>query len=312
PLVLLTTYGCLVRDVELLARKHWDVLVVDEAQTIKNFATKSARSAKSLPAHMRLALSGTPIENRLGDLWALFDFVMPGYLGSYRSFRRRYEAPITLGAQAEQERMELMKRIRPFVLRRRKRDVAPELPDKIEVPRYCELTNEQVTLYRDVLATQGRTAVEEVRKRGAATMHALAAITKLKQICCHPALIAGDTNRLRRRSGKFEAFIQLVEEIQETGEKTLVFSQFVKMIDLLRHVLEECGRRVYVLTGATSKRQALIDRFKADTEPAIFLISLRAGGVGLNLQEATNVVHYDRWWNPMVEAQATDRAHRIG
>lgn len=312
PLVIVTTYGCLVRDIDILARVSWNLLVLDEAQTIKNFSTKSARSAKSLNAETRLALSGTPIENRLSELWALFDFALPGYLGSHRAFFRRYESPITRGVSAEEQRQSLIRRIRPFVLRRKKDQVGLELPPKLDIPRYCELTNEQVALYRKILDTQGRAAIEEIRQRGSATMHALTAIMRLKQICCHPALVAGDTSRLRRRSGKLETFLQLMDEIHETGEKTLVFSQFTKMLDLLEQLLEERGRRVYMLTGDTQRREAVMEKFTADPEPAIFLISLRAGGVGLNLQAAANVVHYDRWWNPQVEAQATDRAHRIG
>lgn len=312
PLVFLTTYACLVRDKNLLAPMSWELVVLDEAQTIKNFATKSAQAARTLHSRTRLALSGTPVENRLAELWSIFDFVLPGYLGSYRSFRRLYEAPVIEEGSTER-RERLVQKIRPFVLRRRKREVAPELPEKIDVHRPCDLTREQVKLYRDVLASQGQLAVTEIRA-GATTgrMHALAAITKLKQICCHPALVSGDKQRLRHRSGKFEAFLQLIEEIRDTGEKTLVFSQYTSMLTLLDAQLRSDGHRVYLLTGDTRNRDAVVDRFTADETPAVFLISLHAGGVGLNLQCATNVIHYDRWWNPAREAQATDRAHRIG
>jgi SNF2-related domain/Helicase conserved C-terminal domain len=310
--VLLTTYTTVTRDVDELAKVAWNYVVLDEAQKIKNYETATAKACKRLIAHHKIALTGTPIENRLSELWSIYDFLMPSYLGTQGWFRTNYEIPIMKrGERTVTE--DLKRRINPFKLRRLKKQVASELPDKIPMERYCELTPEQVKLYREYASAE----TERIRALPGETVRVdvsiLTAILRLKQICCHPALVIHDYDRVYGRSGKLEAFVEIVEDLIDNGEKALVFSQFTEMLSILRRVLTEKGIKHFYLDGRTpeSERARLKGEFQKGAVP-FFLISLRAGGLGMTLTEANCVVHYDRWWNPAVEDQATDRVHRIG
>jgi len=309
---VLTTYTTVTKDIDLLSKVVWNFVVLDEAQKIKNYETATAKSCKQLVAHHKIALTGTPIENRLSELWSIYDFLMPSYMGSQGWFKAKYEVPIMKrGNRAITE--ELKKRIDPFKLRRLKSQVATELPDKILMDRYCELKPEQVRLYREYASMES----ERIRALPAGTVRVdtsiLTAILRLKQICCHPALIVHDYDKIAGRSGKLEAFEEVLEELVESGEKALVFSQFTEMLSILQRVLTEKGLRYFYLDGQTpEKERARLKRDFQDGLVPFFLISLRAGGLGMTLTEANCVVHYDRWWNPAVEDQATDRVHRIG
>jgi non-specific serine/threonine protein kinase len=316
--LVVTTYGLLGRDLDVLADVAWSTIVLDEAQFVKNPATRSARAVRKLHAGQRIALTGTPVENRLSELWAILDWVNPGMLGSREKFRHRYSKPIERGDDgivAAEAAAALQALTRPFVLRRSKADrqLVPELPDKIEQIAWAGLTREQAVLYQKVVDELLEQANEhEGMKRRAIV---LAALTKLKQICNHPAHALGDGSRLHGRSGKLTRFDELVDELVDVGERALVFTQFVEMGVLLRrHVAERFGWTVPFLRGATSKsgRDRVVAEFQSGIGPPLLLVSLKAGGTGLNLTAASQVIHYDRWWNPAVENQATDRAWRIG
>ncbi len=309
---LLTTYNIVARDVEDLAKVAWQYVILDEAQKIKNHETATAKACKKLIAKHKLALTGTPIENRLSELWSIYDFLMPSYLGAQNQFKYKYEIPIIKHANRKAIE-ELKKRINPFKLRRLKNQVASELPEKILMDRYCELTPEQVDLYRRFAASEQ----ERIRNLPGTTVRIdtsiLTAILRLKQICCHPALVTHHSTEIYGRSGKLEAFQEILDEIMENEEKALVFSQFTEMLAILRRVFDDKKIPHFYLDGATPerKRGELKKAFQDGAAP-FFLISLRAGGLGMTLTEANCVVHYDRWWNPAVEDQATDRVHRIG
>lgn len=309
---LLTTYTLVRNDINFLSRIAWEYVILDEAQKIKNADTATAKACKQLLAKNKLAITGTPIENRLSELWSLYDFLMPSYLGPYSRFRETVEIPIMRRGDRKTTQM-LKKRIAPFKLRRQKKQVERDLPEKIYLERYCELTPEQVELYRKfALAEQDR-----IRKLPVDTLRIdtsiLTAILRLKQICCHPALVTKDYDRIYDRSGKLEAFVEVLQEIVDNEEKALVFSQFTEMLSILQTVMKDKKLPFFYLDGSTpqSKRGELKSRFQSGEVP-FFLISLRAGGLGMTLTEANCVVHYDRWWNPAVEDQATDRVHRIG
>ncbi|MGI8575017.1 MAG: SNF2-related protein [Egibacteraceae bacterium] len=319
--VVITTYGTLRRDVEELARIRWDVLALDEAQQVKNPTTLGAHAVRRLEAVHRLALTGTPLENRLAELWALLDALNPGLLGSRAGFTRRYVRPIE--QRRDPRASERLRRVvAPFLLRREKTDpaVINDLPEKIERTVICPLTPEQAQLYEravgEALGEDGSVRGETgMRRRG----RVLALLTRLKQICNHPAQgVEGDRGPLRGRSGKLEVTRQIVRDATAGGDQLLVFSQFVVMARLLAEELsDELGVDIPVLHGqlTASARDRIVDRFQggtADAPPPVLVVSLRAGGTGLNLTAATHVVHYDRWWNPAVEDQATDRTHRIG
>jgi SNF2 family DNA or RNA helicase len=316
--LVVTTYGLIGRDLDVLAEVAWSTVVLDEAQFVKNPATRSARAVRKLHAGQRIALTGTPVENRLSELWAILDWVNPGMLGSREKFRHRYSKPIERGDDGDvaAEAASALKALtRPFVLRRSKADrqLVPELPDKIEQIAWASLTREQAVLYQKVVDELLEQANEhEGMKRRAIV---LAALTKLKQICNHPAHALGDGSRLHGRSGKLTRFDELVDDLVDVGERALVFTQFVEMGVLLRrHVAERFGWTVPFLRGATSKsgRDRVVAEFQSGIGPPLLLVSLKAGGTGLNLTAASQVIHYDRWWNPAVENQATDRAWRIG
>jgi hypothetical protein len=310
--VLVTTYAVAVRDLEALSQIAWEYIVLDEAQKIKNVETATSKACKRLVAKHKVAVTGTPIENRLSELWSLYDFLMPSYLGSHSSFKDRFEVPI-MKRSDKKATEELKKRIGPFKLRRLKRQVEAELPEKIPMERYCELTPEQVQLYRRFASAEQ----EKIRQLPDAKIRMdvsiLTAILRLKQICCHPGLVTGKLEQIYGRSGKLEAFLEILDELVENGEKALIFSQFTGMLKILRRVLDDRKQPYLYLDGATpvANRSRMKEEFQRGVVP-FFLISLRAGGLGMTLTEANCVVHYDRWWNPAVEDQATDRAHRIG
>jgi superfamily II DNA or RNA helicase len=306
--VVITTYALLRRD-----RDRWRTLplraaILDEAQNIKNPGAAVSRAAFELDARHRLALTGTPIENRALDLWSIMQFVHPGYLGRRTAFAARYDRP---DAPPHSRRL-LAARLRPVMVRRLKEQVAPELPDRIEERRECELTPGQRKFYLAELM-RGRATVERLKASPQGVMghkfEVLAALTRLRQVCCHPSLAGG---REGLGSGKFDALFEILETLLAEGRKVLVFSQFVECLKLLATEMKTRGIAYHMLTGATTRREAVVDAFETDSRPCVFLISLKAGGAGLNLTAASYVVLFDPWWNPAVEAQAIDRAHRIG
>jgi superfamily II DNA or RNA helicase len=307
--LIITSYALLRRDAEQYLGIEFDTLVLDEAQHIKNRQTQNAQSVKAARARHRLVLTGTPLENSVLDLWSIFDFLMPGYLGSARDFRERYETAITRdNNSAAQAR--LARRLRPFLLRRLKRDVAADLPERIEQVSYCELGEEQRALYREVLEAGRREMLNADDARG--RIMVLTTLLRLRQICCDPRLLKLERAGAAPSSGKTELFLELLEEAMDGGHRVLVFSQFTSMLGLLREELSAQQIAFCYLDGATKDRAKVVEEFQSDPAIPVFLISLKAGGVGLNLTGADTVVHFDPWWNPAVEAQATDRAHRIG
>ncbi len=313
--IVVASYGVLVRDVRFMAEVPWRGIVLDEAQNIKNPATRQARAARSLGADYRVALTGTPVENHVGDLWSVMQFLNPGLLGTEGEFKRNYFIPI----QAERDEgaaQRLQRATGPFILRRLKTDraVITDLPEKVETKEFCPLTREQATLYEAVLreAEQALEAAEGIERRGAI----LGTLTKLKQVCNHPRQLLGDNSAIAGRSGKLARLQDMLEEIVAVGDRALIFSQFAEMGGILqRHIQDTFGKEALFLHGGVSRRQRdrMVERFQ-DTKngPPVFILSLRAGGTGLNLTAANHVFHYDRWWNPAVENQATDRAFRIG
>jgi SNF2 family DNA or RNA helicase len=306
--LLVTNYALLRRDAEEWARVELHAAILDEAQFVKNPDAAVSRAACALRAQNRLALTGTPVENRALDLWSLMAFANPGQLGERKRFVARLEGPNA----PPHARAALAARLRPVLLRRTKAAVAPELPPRIEERRDCELTREQRALYLDELRRCRAIALDEsggARKQAQRRIEVLAGLTRLRQICCHPALAGG---RRGLASGKFEALFELLEPLLAEGHKVLVFSQFVECLKLVGEQLRRRGIRHHVLTGATVRREQVVGAFSADAEPCVFLISLKAGGTGLNLTAASYVILFDPWWNPAVEAQAIDRTHRIG
>ena len=301
--VAITSYPLIRRDVELLKEIQFRFLILDEAQNIKNAGSVAAQAAKQLKGDTRFALTGTPMENGVGELWSIFDFVLPGYLPGYNSFLRKY--------QDGENAADLLRRIRPFLTRRLKQEVLEELPDKMEITMKAQMTPEQERIYRAALERL-RPRINELLEQGVdrSRMEVLSAITELREICCHPSLVM---NEYRGGSGKEDLLLEILPEMIGNGRRILLFSQFTSMLKLLRTRLEENGFSTMYLDGDTpaDERLALAERFNGG-EAQIFLISLRAGGYGLNLTGADLVIHYDPWWNPATEEQATDRAHRIG
>ena len=298
-----------------MAEVPWRGIVLDEAQNIKNPATRQARAARSLGAEYRIALTGTPVENHVGDLWSVMQFLNPGLLGTEGEFKRNYFIPIQAeGDEGAAQR--LQRATGPFILRRLKTDraIITDLPEKMETREFCPLTREQATLYEAVLreAEQALEEAEGIGRRGAI----LGTLTKLKQVCNHPRQLLGDNSAIAGRSGKLARLQDMLEEIIAVGDRALVFSQFAEMGGILqRHIQDTFGKEALFLHGGVSRRQRdrMVERFQDDKNgPRVFILSLRAGGTGLNLTAANHVFHYDRWWNPAVENQATDRAFRIG
>ncbi|GAA0521547.1 helicase HelZ [Paractinoplanes deccanensis] len=312
--LVITTYGTATRDLETLKKVDWGRVVCDEAQAIKNSGTRQAQAVRAVPARTRLALTGTPVENHLAELWSIMDFCNPGMLGPAKRFRRRFQEPIEIH-QDEDAAAALKRATGPFVLRRLKTDktIISDLPEKNEMKVWCTLTAEQATLYQAVVEDMMSEieGSEGIQRRG----NVLAAMTKLKQVCNHPAHLLKDGSRLPARSGKLARLEELAEEIIEDGDKALIFTQYAEWGALLQpYLAAHLDRPVLWLHGGLSKakRDALVERFQHDDEPMLFLLSLKAAGTGLNLTAANHVVHFDRWWNPAVEDQATDRAFRIG
>ncbi len=311
--LIITSYAIFRRDVEVLSKQTWRTVILDEAQNIKNYRSKTALLVKELKAEQRWALTGTPLENRLSELWSIFDFLIPGFLGNYPHFKRKYQQPIE-AHQSKTHLERLRKRIYPFVMRRLKSEVASELPPKTEVTNFCEMNSDQLKLYQEVLAACRRQVFTEVEKKGIekSQVSILTALLRLRQVCCHPELLGPTFRKKAVSSGKFDAFQDLVTEVIDEGHRILVFSQFVEMLGLLKAWLEEAKIPYEYLDGRTRKREERVKRFNESEDIPVFLVSLRAGGTGLNLTGADYVIHYDPWWNPAVQDQATDRVHRIG
>ena len=312
--IVLTTYATATRDADALAAVSWDRIVLDEAQHVKNSASGAARAVRRFPARSRIALTGTPVENRLAELWSILDFLNPGVLASAHTFRARFSVPIERYGD-EDAAARLRQATKPFLLRRVKSDpvVIDDLPDKRHVRHLCGLTGEQSSLYRAVLDEMTIRLGESHDKWRKGIV--LSAMTKLKQVCVHPALLLGDGSPLPGRSGKLERLEEIVDSALAEGESVLAFTQFATFGRMLTpHLAARFGVPVRFLHGGISRtrRDALVSEFQSSVRPGIFVLSLKAGGTGLNLTAANHVVHVDRWWNPATEAQATDRAFRIG
>ena len=310
--LVLTTYPLLPRDEAVLLEQAFHILILDEAQQIKNPKAKAAQVARRIDARQRLCLTGTPLENHLGELWSLFHFLMPGLLGDERQFRRLFRTPIEKHGDAERAQR-LARRVAPFMLRRTKEEVATELPPKTEIVHSVPLAGAQRDLYESIRLTLHGKVREAIARQGLKRSHivVLDALLKLRQICCDPRLLKIDAARKVKRSAKLELLMELLPELLDEGRRILLFSQFTTMLGLIEEELQARGIDYVKLTGRTRDRATPIDRFQNGEVP-LFLISLKAGGTGLNLTAADTVIHYDPWWNPAVENQATDRAHRIG
>lgn len=311
--IVITSYALVRRDIAKLKEYNFRYVILDESQNIKNAMSQTAQAVKKLQASHKLALSGTPIENKLEELWSVFDFLMPGFLFSVADFNSRYVNPI-MERQDKTVEKRLKLQIYPFILRRMKRDVAKDLPDKVENIAYCELTDEQRDFYLQVLDSTKEELFKSIEQNGLekSRLSIFSALLRLRQICCHPRLYDKENVKNIMKSGKFEKLKAMLEEIIGEGHRILLFSQFVDMLDLIKGWLEREGIPYEYLTGKTKDRQGAVERFNSTPSIPIFLISLKAGGTGLNLTGADYVIHYDPWWNPAVEDQATDRAYRIG
>ena len=310
--LVLTTYPLLSRDTEVLQQQDYHYLILDEAQTIKNPRAKAARLVRTLKANHRLCLTGTPMENHLGELWALFDFLMPGFLGNFQFFNRHYRTSIEKHGDSDKRRL-LSKRVKPFMLRRTKGEVAKELPPKTEMIRSIPLGKQQAVLYESIRLSMEQKVRQTIKSKGLARSHItiLDALLKLRQCCCDPSLLSLEQAKQVKESAKLELLMDLLPELLEEGRRILLFSQFTSMLAVIEKQLKKRKISYAKLTGQTRKRDEVIDRFTAG-EVDLFLISLKAGGIGLNLTAADTVILYDPWWNPAVESQAMDRAHRIG
>lgn len=310
--IILSTYPLLSRDADVLGDLEYHYLILDEAQNVKNPKTRAARVIRDLKTRHRLCLTGTPMENHLGELWSLFDFLMPGFLFDERSFRQHFRGPIENENDPEIRR-QLSRRVQPFLLRRTKDSVVRELPPKTEILRTANFDKSQAQLYESIRVSMDKRVREAIAAHGLARSHItiLDALLKLRQTCCDPRLLKLDAARKVRHSAKLELLMDMLPELLEEGRRILLFSQFTQMLALIEDELQLHGIEYSKLTGQTRKRDDAIARF-TDGEVNVFLISLKAGGVGLNLPEADTVILYDPWWNPAVEAQAADRAHRIG
>ena len=309
--VVITSYSLLQKDIEHYEKTKFSYLILDEAQHIKNRGTRNAKSVKLVGADYRLILSGTPIENSLDELWSLFDFLMPGFLSSYERFVEKY---IRVAKEEQLKNLNyLKKKVSPFILRRMKADVLKDLPPVSEIVYHCKLSSEQKELYRSYAESARDELTKLVERDGfdKVQIHVLATLTRLKQICCHPAIFAKETPE-PGDSAKYDMLLELLETLIEGGHKTVIFSQYTKMLKIMRNDFDRKGIRYSYLDGTTKNRLEIVDEFNNDPNIPIFLVSLKAGGTGLNLVGADTVIHYDMWWNPAVESQATDRVHRMG
>jgi SNF2 family DNA or RNA helicase len=310
--LIVTSYALLPRDAEFLNQVPWRAVVLDEAHNIKNPVTKQAQAARQIVADQRFALTGTPVENRLQDLWSIMHFLNPGYLGSAEGFQHDYANPIER-ENDERTSARLRALTRPFILRRLKTDktIIQDLPPKNEMKEYCGLTKEQAALYKAVVQESLRqiAAADGIQRRGII----LATLTKLKQVCNHPRHLLGDQSALKHRSGKLNRLTEMLEQALAEDDRCIIFTQYAEMGELLQqHLRETFGETLYLYGGTPAKKRAeLIEQFQSNGAP-LFVLSLKAGGAGINLTRANRVFHYDRWWNPAVENQATDRAFRIG
>lgn len=310
--VVISTYPLVLRDMEVFARHRFQLEILDEAHTVKNVRSQIHQAVKAIDAEARLCITGTPLENNLDELWALFDFLMPGLLGTAERFRGTFRVPIE--RMGDEGRLEtLRKRVAPFILRRMKDKVAKDLPAKTEIVRTVDLTGAQRDLYESIRLAAHAAVRKVVKKKGIAgsTIDILSALMKLRQVCCDPRLVRVPSARAVQESAKYEALMEMLEEMLPRGRRVLVFSQFTSMLRLIGEGLRQRNIRYVSLTGATADRQAMVDAFQQE-RAEVFLISLKAGGAGLNLTRADTVIHYDPWWNPAAQAQATDRAYRIG
>ncbi|MFZ2855139.1 MAG: DEAD/DEAH box helicase [Rhodocyclaceae bacterium] len=310
--VVLTTYPLLWRDAEELNKHSYHLLILDEAQTVKNARSQGAEAVRKIDARHRLCLTGTPLENHLGELWSQFDFLLPGFLGDSNTFTKYWRSPIE--KQGDSLRRDLLaRRIRPFILRRKKEEVARELPPKTVIVRTVELEGGQRDLYETVRAVMDEKVREEIASKGFSRSQIviLDALLKLRQVCCDPRLVKAVSAQKVKERAKLDLLMTMLPEQVDEGRRILLFSQFTSMLALIEKELKAVGLDYVILTGDTVDRETPVRRFQAGEVP-IFLISLKAGGVGLNLTAADTVIHYDPWWNPAVENQATDRAHRLG
>lgn len=310
--IVITSYTLLQKDIEFYKTISFGYAILDEAQHIKNRGTRNAQSVKMIQAAHRLILTGTPIENSLDELWSLFDFLMPGLLSSYDRFIEKYirhPTPLPGGKNLEN----LRRKVAPFILRRMKRDVLDDLPPVSEIVYHCHLSEIQHDLYRSYAASAREELSQLVKKEGfdRVQIHVLATLTRLKQICCHPAIFAKDKAE-NGDSAKYEMLLELLQTLMEGRHKTVIFSQYTRMLNIMREDLQKQGIRFEYLDGSSKNRLSIVKKFNEDQNIPIFLVSLKAGGSGLNLVGADTVIHYDMWWNPAVESQATDRVHRLG
>lgn len=312
--IVITSYDLLKRDIELYLDKKYQFryIIADEAQYLKNSNTQNAKAIKKVKADTRYALTGTPIENSLAELWSIFDFIMPGYLFSYKKFKTMYELPIVKD-ESQEAMAKLRMLIEPFILRRNKKEVLTELPDKTITILHNEMEEEQRNIYLSYLAQAKQELADEIELNGyeKSQMQILAALTRLRQICCHPSLFIED---YKSGSSKLEQCMEVVEEATNSGHKILLFSGYTSMFEIIEKELKQKNISYFKLTGSTKvdERIELVEEFNKNPDIKVFLISLKAGGTGLNLTGADMVIHYDPWWNLSTENQATDRAYRIG
>lgn len=308
---VITSYTLLQKDIDIYQQQTFSYVILDEAQHIKNRGTRNAKSVKMVRAHHRLILSGTPIENSLEELWSLFDFLMPGFLSTFDRFMEKYIR--VSGAEHTKNLSYLRRKVAPFILRRMKGDVLDDLPAVSEIVYHCQLSEVQLDLYRSYAQSARDELVKLVERDGfdRVQIHVLATLTRLKQICCHPAIFAKEKAE-PGDSAKYDMLLDLLQTLMEGGHKTVIFSQYTRMLQIMREDFEQKGIRFLYLDGSSKNRLEVVKRFNEDPSIFAFLVSLKAGGTGLNLVGADTVIHYDMWWNPAVESQATDRVHRMG
>jgi SNF2 family DNA or RNA helicase len=313
--LVITSYALIRRDLDEYLKYTFSVAALDEAQHIKNRTTQNSTAVKKIQAHHKLVLTGTPIENGVSDLWSIMDFLMPGYLGNHKTFRENYELPIQNGGpEAELAQIKLRRKLHPFLLRRLKKDVAKDLPDKIQRVAHCSLSKDQHMVYKQLMESAKKEINSLVDSQGfnKSRMQIFKVLLQLRQTCCHLDLLKLPGLKSEFPSAKMELFFELVDEALDAGHRILVFSQFTSMLAIIREELEARELKYCYLDGSTKDRQERVKQFNSDRSIPLFLISLKAGGSGLNLTGADMVIHFDPWWNPAVEDQATDRAHRIG
>jgi SNF2 family DNA or RNA helicase len=311
--IVITSYGILLRDINFFSKVEWDAVFLDEAHFVKNNDTATHNAVCRVNAKVRVCLSGTPLENRLEELKSIFDFLIPGYLGSDDYFKKNFMTPIIENNFVENE-LALQKLIHPFKMRRTKALVLTDLPEKVEDIRHCTLSDEQVKMYREIVDLKAAPLVQKLQDENAPVsyLHVFATLTLLKQVCNHPALVTKDQDFAKHESGKFELLKELLTEAIDSGHKIVIYSQYVEMVHIIERYLKSINVGHVILTGQSRKRGEIISKFQTDESIKVFVGSLLAGGIGIDLTAASVVIHYDRWWNASKENQATDRVHRIG